>query len=183
MEETLDWLSLFLSSSQGSPFFGFQTPTSQVDDSRLGTSRWAGPAGAAGPKVKMVPASAMGPKTTGGFHALVPGIGPTLQGCIGSIWAVLWLCAQLGIQISLPKSDLVPSQMKQYLGMVQDSVRALVLCRQKCLGAHLLDSLVSGVWSPQEQMFHINHLVIMAVFQALQSFQQELLGMIVSHVR
>ncbi|MPC46788.1 hypothetical protein E2C01_040514 [Portunus trituberculatus] len=51
--------------------------------------------------------------------------GPTLQGCIGAIRAVLWLYAQLGIQINLSKSDLVPSPRKQYLSMVLDSVRAL----------------------------------------------------------
>ncbi|MPC52941.1 hypothetical protein E2C01_046823 [Portunus trituberculatus] len=50
----------------------------------------------------------------------------TLQRCIGTIWAVMWLCAQLGIQINLPKLDLVPSQRNQYLGIVLDSVRALV---------------------------------------------------------
>ncbi|MPC74658.1 hypothetical protein E2C01_069028 [Portunus trituberculatus] len=33
---------------------------------------------------------------------------PTLQWCMGTIRAVLQLCAQLGIQINLPKSDLVP---------------------------------------------------------------------------
>ncbi|XP_045128224.1 uncharacterized protein LOC123514390 [Portunus trituberculatus] len=39
MEETLGRLSLFLSSSQGSPFSGFQSLASQVDDSHPGTSR------------------------------------------------------------------------------------------------------------------------------------------------
>ncbi|MPC55760.1 hypothetical protein E2C01_049705 [Portunus trituberculatus] len=38
MEKTLAQLSLFLSSSQGSPFSGFQSPASQVDDSQLGMS-------------------------------------------------------------------------------------------------------------------------------------------------
>ncbi|MPC61493.1 hypothetical protein E2C01_055566 [Portunus trituberculatus] len=52
--------------------------------------------------------------------------GPILQECIGTIQAVFRLCAQLSIQINLPKSDLVSSQRKQYLGMVLDSVRALV---------------------------------------------------------
>ncbi|MPC78376.1 hypothetical protein E2C01_072861 [Portunus trituberculatus] len=76
--EKLDQLSLFLSSSQGSTF-GFQTLASQVDGSQPGTSGamqrlgWARPAGAAGLEVKMVLVSAVGPATTGGFHALVPG--------------------------------------------------------------------------------------------------------------
>ncbi|MPC61128.1 hypothetical protein E2C01_055192 [Portunus trituberculatus] len=47
-------------------------------------------------------------------------------------------------------------------------------------GAHLGDSLVSGVWSSQEQRFHINHLEMMAVFQGLQSFQQEVSCTVVS---
>ncbi|XP_045126279.1 uncharacterized protein LOC123513273 [Portunus trituberculatus] len=193
--------------------------------------------------------------------------GTTLQGCIGTIRAVLRLCAQLGIQISLPISDVVPSQRKQYRGMVLDSVRALVFSvtrkgqpvslsgekfsrghshygvsmevtpgssdipgeagwsqaagmlsvpsvmsektleaaldapwwrippSQRCLAdlswwidlGHILKGalfvmaspeqsqfgvLISclGVWSPQEQRFHINHLEMMAVFWALQSF-------------
>ncbi|MPC96294.1 hypothetical protein E2C01_091545 [Portunus trituberculatus] len=83
----------------------------------------------------MVPASATSPTTTtGGFHTPVPWravgfgdshpapmpgsclttqdteiTGPTLQGCIGTISVVLWLCVKLGIQINLPISDLVPS--------------------------------------------------------------------------
>ncbi|MPC73624.1 hypothetical protein E2C01_067960 [Portunus trituberculatus] len=47
-------------------------------------------------------------------------------------------------------------------------------------GAHLVDSLVSRVWSPQERRFYTNHLEMMAAFQALQSFQQEVLGTVVS---
>ena len=207
--------------------------------------------------------------------------------CISTARAIHGLCTRLGIQFNLPKSDLVPSQKKQYLGMVLDSVQArvfpspervtrfqslahtfledraptVVLWRsllghlaslerivpggrvhsrslqwclkshwkaasdptawrvppsQRCLedlfwwmdpahlcrgapfvmappeqtlfsdashygwGAHLGDSLASGVWSPEERRFHINHLEMMAVFLALQSFQQELSGSVVS---
>ena len=47
-------------------------------------------------------------------------------------------------------------------------------------GAHLGDSLALGVWSPEKRRFHINHLEMVAVFLALQSFQQELSGSVVS---
>ncbi|MPC49157.1 hypothetical protein E2C01_042952 [Portunus trituberculatus] len=63
MEETLGRLSLILSSSQGSPFSGFQSLASQVDNSQPGTSRamqkpgQAEPTGATSPEVEMVPAS------------------------------------------------------------------------------------------------------------------------------
>ena len=46
--------------------------------------------------------------------------------------------------------------------------------------AHLGDSLALGVWSPEERRFDINHVEMMAVFLALQSFQQELSGSVVS---
>lgn len=49
--------------------------------------------------------------------------------------------------------------------------------------AHLGDSHVSGLWSPQEEKLRINYLEMMAVFLILQSYQQELLGTVVSHVR
>ncbi|MPC34388.1 hypothetical protein E2C01_027775 [Portunus trituberculatus] len=41
-------------------------------------------------------------------------------------------------------------------------------------------TLISGFWFPQEQRFHINHLEMMDVFWALQPFQQELSGTVVS---
>ncbi|MPC47797.1 hypothetical protein E2C01_041554 [Portunus trituberculatus] len=47
-------------------------------------------------------------------------------GKLESFYARLFLVPKLGIQINLPNSDLVPSQRKQHLGMVLDSVRALV---------------------------------------------------------
>ncbi|MPC79469.1 hypothetical protein E2C01_073998 [Portunus trituberculatus] len=46
--------------------------------------------------------------------------------------------------------------------------------------AHLGDSLASGVWTVEEQGLHINHLELLAVFRALQSFQQALSGSVVS---
>ncbi|MPC23361.1 hypothetical protein E2C01_016405 [Portunus trituberculatus] len=95
IEETLDWLSLFLSSSQSSPFSGFQTPASQVDSSQLGMSDamhrpgWAGPAGAASLEVEIVLASALGPTTTtGGFHAPGPGSGKAAHSALGTFHTV-----------------------------------------------------------------------------------------------
>ena len=38
--------------------------------------------------------------------------------------ALLLLCSRAGIQVSLSKSNLNPSQRKQFLGMVLDTVRA-----------------------------------------------------------
>ena len=43
-------------------------------------------------------------------------------------------------------------------------------------GAHLLDQNVSGVWSAQEKLLHINLLEMMALFLGLQAFQEEVAG-------
>ena len=43
-------------------------------------------------------------------------------------------------------------------------------------GAHLLDRVVSGVWSEQEKLLHINLLEMEAIFLALQSFQELVTG-------
>ncbi|MPC45199.1 hypothetical protein E2C01_038890 [Portunus trituberculatus] len=81
---------------EGSTFPGFQTPASQVDRSQLETSSamlrlgQTRPAGAADPKVKMVPASATGP--TGGFHAPVPGTATPLPKIRRSASTVMRVC-------------------------------------------------------------------------------------------
>ena len=43
-------------------------------------------------------------------------------------------------------------------------------------GAHLLDQNVSGVWSAQEKLLHINLLEMKALFLALQAFQGDVAG-------
>ena len=43
-------------------------------------------------------------------------------------------------------------------------------------GAHLLDREVSGVWTDEERLLHINLLELKAVFLALQSFQELVIG-------
>ena len=43
-------------------------------------------------------------------------------------------------------------------------------------GAHLLDQNVSGVWSAQEKLLHINLLEMKALFLALQAFQEVVAG-------
>ena len=43
-------------------------------------------------------------------------------------------------------------------------------------GAHLLDQNVSGVWSAQEKLLHINLLEMNALFLALQAFQEVVAG-------
>ena len=43
-------------------------------------------------------------------------------------------------------------------------------------GAHLLDQNVSGVWSSQEKLLHINLLEMKALFLALQAFQEDVAG-------
>ena len=43
-------------------------------------------------------------------------------------------------------------------------------------GAHLLDQNVSGVWSAQEKLLHINLLEMKAMFLALQAFQEVVSG-------
>ena len=43
-------------------------------------------------------------------------------------------------------------------------------------GAHLLDQNVSGVWSDQEKLLHINLLEMKALFLALQAFQEDVAG-------
>ena len=43
-------------------------------------------------------------------------------------------------------------------------------------GAHLLDQNVSGVWSAQEKLLHINLLEVKALFLALQAFQEDVAG-------
>ena len=43
-------------------------------------------------------------------------------------------------------------------------------------GAHLLDQNVSGVWSAQEKLLHINLLEMKALFLALQAFQDDVAG-------
>ena len=213
--------------------------------------------------------------------------GPSEASCIENTRALLQLCSRVGIWVNFAKSDLSPSQRKQFLGMVLDTVGALVFpspdrvsrfqvvarqfltdkappvslwrsllghlaslvrlvpggrlrmrALQWCLkrnwraaldpdwwrvapthqcqkdlawwlglenllkgspfvmgppeqtlfsdasqhgwGAHLGDSLVSGVWSLKEKGLHINQLELLAVFRALQTFQQELAGSVVS---
>ena len=43
-------------------------------------------------------------------------------------------------------------------------------------GAHLLDQNVSGVWSAQEKLLHINLLEMKAIFLGLQAFQKDVAG-------
>ena len=43
-------------------------------------------------------------------------------------------------------------------------------------GAHLLDQNVSGVWSAQEKLLHINLLEMKALFLGLQAFQEDVAG-------
>ena len=43
-------------------------------------------------------------------------------------------------------------------------------------GAHLLDQNVSGVWSDQEKLLHINLLEMKALFLGLQAFQEDVIG-------
>ena len=43
-------------------------------------------------------------------------------------------------------------------------------------GAHLLDQHVSGVWSNQEKLLHINLLEMKALFLALQAFREDVIG-------
>ena len=43
-------------------------------------------------------------------------------------------------------------------------------------GAHLLDQDVSGVWSAQEKLLHINLLEMKALFLGLQAFQEDVAG-------
>ena len=43
-------------------------------------------------------------------------------------------------------------------------------------GAHLLDQNVSGVWSAQEKLLHINLLEMKALFLGLQAFQEKVAG-------
>ncbi|MPC64077.1 hypothetical protein E2C01_058187 [Portunus trituberculatus] len=95
MEEMLGRLSLFLSSSQGSPFYGFQSPASQVDDSQPGTSGAmqrpgkAGPAGVTSREVEMVlPAAADANIATVGYHATVPGTCKAVHGVLGTFYTV-----------------------------------------------------------------------------------------------
>ena len=47
-----------------------------------------------------------------------------------------------------------------------------------CLGwgAHLLDQQVSGVWSDQEKLLHINLLEMKALFLVLQAFREDVIG-------
>ena len=44
------------------------------------------------------------------------------------------------------------------------------------LGAHLLDQLVSGVWSDQEKSLHINLLEMKALFLGIQAFREDVTG-------
>ena len=44
------------------------------------------------------------------------------------------------------------------------------------MGAHLLVCVVSGVWSEQDKLLHINLLEMKAMFLALQSFQEMATG-------
>ena len=43
-------------------------------------------------------------------------------------------------------------------------------------GAHLLDQHVSGVWSDQEKLMHINLLEMKALFRGLQAFREDVIG-------
>ena len=43
-------------------------------------------------------------------------------------------------------------------------------------GAHLLDQHVSGVWTDQEKLLHTNLLEMKALFLALQSFREDVIG-------
>ena len=46
-------------------------------------------------------------------------------------------------------------------------------------GAHLGDSLALGVWTTEEQGFHINQLKLLSVFRALQKLRLDLFGSVV----
>ena len=43
-------------------------------------------------------------------------------------------------------------------------------------GAHLLDQNLSGVWSDQEKLLHINLLEMKALFLGLQAFREDVIG-------
>ena len=43
-------------------------------------------------------------------------------------------------------------------------------------GAHLLDQYVSGVWSDQDKLLHINFLEMKALFLGLQAFREDVIG-------
>ncbi|MPC66123.1 hypothetical protein E2C01_060268 [Portunus trituberculatus] len=60
--------------------------------------------------------------------------GSSRQECTSAIQAISHLCDRLDIQVNLSKSDLVPSQRKQYLGMVLDSKRALIFPSPEWIG-------------------------------------------------
>ncbi|MPC17597.1 hypothetical protein E2C01_010460 [Portunus trituberculatus] len=84
-----------------------------------------------------------------------------------------------------PHGNKIKRQMRRVrLGLLSAPIprpsAALCLAVEDPMASHLWDSLVSGMWSAQEQRFHINHQEIMAVFRTLQSVQQELSGMMVS---
>ena len=50
-------------------------------------------------------------------------------------------------------------------------------------GAHLLDQHVSGVWSDQEKLLHINLLEMKALFLGLQAFREDVIGHHVTAMR
>ena len=65
-------------------------------------------------------------------------------------------------------------------GSIRDTCSGSTTCIRTRLrrvgGAHLLDQNVSGVWSAQEKLLHINLLEMKALFLALQAFQEDVAG-------
>ena len=58
--------------------------------------------------------------------------------------------------------------------MVRDHLYSDASCSGS--GAHFLDQHVSGVWSDQEKLLHINLLEIKALFLGLQAFRENVIG-------
>ncbi|MPC45254.1 hypothetical protein E2C01_038949 [Portunus trituberculatus] len=99
--------------------------------------------------------------------------------CVPSMVSVRWAPANAGSAV-VPKEALAGSFRPR---LVASGSKSSVFARPYLKlgwGAHLGDSLASGVWTVEEQGLHISHLEFLAVFQALQSFQQALFGSVVS---
>ena len=95
--------------------------------------------------------------------ALVPRVRPSLSSgafATGSDWWMVKEHLLTGVRFGTPAPDL-----HLYLDASCSG-----------WGAHLLDQHVSGVWSDQEKLLHINLLEMKAFFLGLQAFREDVIG-------
>ena len=114
------------------------------------------------------------------------------ESLLRDLQTVLDLCRELGVVVNLEKSNLVPSQVVQYLGVVintqsfaaspsPDRVSRLLSTAEEFQssvgwGAHLGPHVASGLWNLDQASLSINARELLAIQHGLLHFQLSLRG-------